>query len=146
MTVNKSDIGASQHSRFCKSTAHFATGMIGDETYGVKGFPCSTGSNENFLSHQVLGESDFFENILQQNCFFRHSSIAAVAIGQHAAVRSNYLVSETLKLCKIILNYRIVIHVVIHRRSNYFFTWTCHNGCSHHVVCNTSGNFSDNIG
>ncbi len=36
-------------------------------------------------------------------------------------------------------------HIMIHCRSNNFFTGTRHNSGCQHIICNTVGNFADNV-
>ena len=126
--------------------AHFPGRMIGDKAYRIDGFPGGSRSHQHLFPCQILLAGNFLQNIFQQQPFVGHSSVAAVPIGQHTGLRRNDLIAEADQLLQIILDDRVVVHIVIHGRGNDFLTGAGHDRSSQHIVSNAVRDLANHVG
>ena len=136
MCGNYRDLCAAEHCCSCKCKAHLAAGVVGDKADGVDALTGCACGNEYALACKVLLIGSLADDVLQQSLLVGELSVADVAVCQHTADRLHYLIAELSQLVKIVLNYGVVEHIMVHGRSDYLLAGASHDRGGQHIVGN----------
>ena len=119
--------------------------MICDIAHGIYCFLCCACCHKHTLSHKVFFHSYLTEDIFQKHLLGGHFSVARIAVCKHSSVGFNYLIAESAELFNVILNDRIMKHIMIHRRGDDLFAGARHYSGREHIIGYAVGDLSDNI-